>query len=367
MDEEILSASFLTDEEADKLFSSEEDYSTEEENDKENKDITEETDDSLENVGNENEDIQEEEDTRIEDEGSPSNASSIARALQEVGVLQTLDNDRLSSIQSAEDFADAIEEEVQNRLEEHNKRIDEALRYKVPIPLVQEYENTIKTLDSITEEMIEDENNERYRKNIIYQDLINKGHSEEDAKELVEEYVENGKDIVKAKKALDSCKNFYKKNYEELIKKHQNEYKESQRRVREQSELLKKSILEDEKLFTDLNINKATRQKIYETVAKPIETLEDGTKINALQKYIIENPVDFNKNVGMLYVLTDGFTNIDKFIKGPVKKEVKKNMNKLDNVLSNSSIGRDGSFTFKSGISSNKNATSLSLDDWKLV
>jgi hypothetical protein len=369
MEDDFLNVSMLSDEEADKFFMSsaevvEESKETEESELSEEQEVSEIDNNVSDEEGGEDEDIQEIENSTSEVMGSPSKASSIAQALQEVGVLQTLDKEKINSIQTAEDFADAIEEEVFNRLAEHNKRIDEALKYKVPIPIVQQYEQTIQTLESITEEMLEDESNENYRKNIIYQDLVNKGHSEEDAKEMVQDYVENGKDVTKAKKALESCKTFYKNNYESLIKEKQIEYKENQRMIKERSEKLKKSILEDKELFQDLNINKSTRQQIYDTVSKPIETLEDGTKITALQKYIKENPIDFHKNVGMLYVLTDGFTNINKFIKGPVKKEVKKGIDRLTNVLNNTSMN-DGSLSFKAGISPNKKM-SLDLNEWTL-
>ena len=365
--DEFLKADFLSDEEANQLFSMgsipEEDEENIDDNDsQETVDSTiDEDEDSQESVDS-GEDLLEDEDT-TEKAGSP-NTSSIAEAFKEIGVLQTLDDEKIKSIKTAEELADAFEEEVQNRLSEHNKRIDEALKYRVPIPQIQQYENTISTLNSITEEALEDEANENLRKNLIFQDLINKGHSEEDALDLVNDYIENGKDVIKAKKALDSCKNFYEKSYENLKQEYKTKHLNTQKQIKEQSEQLRKSIIEDKELFADLDINKATRQKIYDAVAKPIETLEDGTKITAFQKYLKDNPTDFYKKVGMFFVLTDGFTNIDNLIKGPVKKELKKGISKLESVLNSTSRNADGSFSLKTGVSSKRSI--LDLDNFKL-
>ena len=374
MEDDFLNAGFLSDEEAAQLFAAgevEEPENTEDDS-KESTElktpVTEEPKEEEskvpESVGNE-EDLQEAKNTEPKSEGSP-NTSSIAQAFQEIGVLQTLDEERLKSIKTTEDLADALEEEVQNRIDEHNKRIDEALRYKMPIPLVKQYEDNLKTLDSITEDMLEEEENENYRKNLIYQDLVNKGHSKEEAVELVNDYVESGKDIEKAKRALESCKKYYTDKYDEARKEYKNAHEKEKANVKKQAEELKKSILEDDKFFKDLDINKATRQKIFDTVSKPIATDDNGTKITAFQQYIKNNPTEFYKMAGMFFVLTDGFTKIDNLIKGPVKKEVRKGIDKLNNVINSTSRNSDGSLNLRSGISP-ESQMNLDLDQFKLV
>ncbi len=356
--EDFLEAGFLSEEEAMSLFAEDPEKEPETEP-KNNEETTEEppqsteetepsTEEEPESVGSE--ETQEQKNTEPESEGSP-NTSSIAQAFQEIGVLQTLDDDRIKAIQSYEDLADALEEEVQNRMDEHNKRVDEALKYKMPIPVIQQYENIIKTLDSITEEQLEDESNEDGRKNIIYQDLINKGHSKEEAIELVEDYIASGKDVDKAKKALAACKTFYTTNYEKARAEAKQAYDKQQAATKKQAAELKKSILEDDKVFKDLEISKTMRQKIYEAVSKPVETLEDGTTLTSFQKYVKEKPVDFYKMAGMFFVLTDGFTNIGNLIKGPVKKEMRKGIESLSRVLDNTPRNPDGSMKLKSGVS----------------
>lgn len=356
--EDFLNAGFLSEEEAMAYFG---DDTKEPEDDTNDNKTTEEppqekpeSDDSIEefpeSVGSGK--TQEQKNTSTDTEGSPNNTSSIAQAFQEIGVLQTLDDERIKSISSYEELADALEEEVHNRIDEHNKRIDEALKYNMPVPVIQQYENILKTLNGITDEQLEDEDNEKSRKNIIFQDLLNKGHSEEEANELVEDYLASGKDIEKAKKALASCKSFYTKNYDKARAEAKQAYDERQAYVKKQAAELKKSILEDDKVFKDLDINKATRQKIYDAVSKPVETLEDGTTLTSFQKYVKDKPVEFYKMAGMFFVLTDGFTKIDNLIKGPVKKETRKGIENLSRILDNAPRNSDGSMRFKTGVSS---------------
>lgn len=367
--EDFLEAGFLSEDEALSLFGDDPDEgATEHENDEtttEEPSTDTEDDESSEkepeSVGSGKK--QEQKNTDTESEGSP-NTSSIAQAFQEIGVLQTLDNDRIKAIQSYEDLADALEEEVHNRMDEHNKRIDEALKYRMPVPVIQQYESILKTLDSITDDHLEDEANEDSRRNIIYQDLVNKGHSKEEALELIEDYVSSGKDVDKAKKALASCKTFYTNNYNKARAEAKQAYDEQQAKVKKQAAELKKSILEDDKVFKDLDINKAMRQKIYDAVSKPIETLEDGTSLTSFQKYVREKPVDFYKMAGMFFVLTDGFTKIDNLIKGPVKKEVRKGIENLSRVLDNTPRNSDGSMKLKSGVSAEPSTIDISKFDF---
>jgi hypothetical protein len=92
--------------------------------------------------------------------------------------------------------------------------------------------------------------------------------------------------------------------------------------------------MEDTQVFGDLQLDKATRQKIYNNISKPVYKDPDtGELYTAIQKYEKENSIEFLKNVGLLYTLTDGFKDLDKIVKGKVNKEVKKGLKELERVL----------------------------------
>lgn len=300
-----------------------------------------------ESVGSE--ETKEKKDTSENKSPSSSNFySSIAKALVEDGVLQDLDNEVLDKIESADDFADAIQQHISNQLDERQKRIDEALSMGVEPSEIQKYEHYIHTLESITEDSIsaEDEQGENLRKNIIYQDCLNKGYSKERAMKIVEKSINAGTDIDDAKDALEDNKVFFKKQYQSVIDNAKKAEKERQKEMEKQAEKLKNSILNEEKAF-GVSLDKTTRQKVYDSIAKPVYTDEDGNRLTAIQKYERENRTDFLKNVGLLFVLTDGFKNIDKLVNDKVKKETKKSLRNLEQTLSSSGNGfRGGNMTF---------------------
>lgn len=356
----------LTDEEVDDLFN---DDITEEnpqetppeskENNQENNTTEVDIDDifssegdseSPESVGSE-ENTQEKEGTTSNKSGtSPNNFySSIAKALKEDGTLPDLDDDILDKVQTAEDFAEAIETQVRARLDEKQKRIDEALGVGIEPNAIQQYERTIDYLDGITNELISDESEkgENLRKQLIYQDFINRGYSKERANREVTKSFNAGSDIDDAKEALQSNKDFFKESYDNLIKEAKDAETKRINDQKKEAETLKKSILEDDKVFGELVVDKTQRKKIYDNISKPVYKDPDtGEYLTAIQKYEQDNHTDFMKYVGLIYTLTDGFKNLDGLVKNKVNKEMKKGLKNLENTLNNSTRNSDGSLSF---------------------
>jgi len=100
-----------------------------------------------------------------------------------------------------------------------------------------------------------------------------------------------------------------------------------------------------------LAVNKITRQKAYDTIMKPLyKDSETGEMLTAIQKYEKENKSEFMKNLGLLFTLTDGFTNLNKLVSDKVKKESKKAIRELENTLNNTSRTSDGNLKFVSGV-----------------
>lgn len=353
----------LSEDEIDDIFSEETDDSQEsppETGEKKENDTTEvDVDDifkdeddseSPESVGSE-ENKQDKGDTTSEKDGSSPNNfySSIAKALKEDGILPDLDEDILNKAESAEDFAQIIESQIQARFDEKQKRIDEALNLGVQPTMIQQYEKTLEYLNSINEDSIADESEkgETLRKQLIYQDFINRGYSKDRAVREVNKSFNAGSDIEDAKESLQSNKDFYNDSYKKLIDDAKKEEQQKITQQKKEAEDLKKSILEDDKVFGELTVDKTQRKKIYETISKPIyKDPETGEMLTAIQKYEQDNHIEFMKYVGLMFTLTDGFKNLDGLIKGKVNKEMKKGLKSLENTLNNSSRNSDGSLRF---------------------
>ena len=311
--------------------------------------------DTPESVGSGKENTEEKEDTTPKGDGtSPKNFySSIAKALKEEGIFPDLDDDGLSKVKDPEDFRDLIDQQIKAGLDERQKRIDEALNAGVEPTEIRKYENTINFLDSIKEENISDEGDkgEKLRKDLIYQDFINRGYSKERATREVQKSFNAGTDIDDAKEALKSNIDFFRDKYDELVNDAKSEAEEEEKVRKEQAEKLKSSILNDKDVFGDLSVDKSTRQRIYDNIAKPVyKDPETGEYFTAIQKYEMENRTDFLKNIGLLFTLTDGFKNLDGLVKGKVKKEVKKGLRELEHTLNNTARTSDGNLKFVSGV-----------------
>lgn len=322
---------------------------------------------SPESVGSE--DNQEKEDAdSIQDDGtSPSNSiySSIAKDLKEDGVFLDLDDDTISSIKTSEDFYKAIEEQIQAKMDSRNKRIDDALNYDIEPSEIKKFENAIDYLDSITEDAISDEgdNGEKLRRTLIYQDFINRGFSKDRAKREMEKSFSAGTDIDDAKEALESNKEYINKEYDRLVAEAKAEVEKDTKRHKEEAESLRKTIFEEKELFGELVLDKATRQRIYDNISKPIYKNPDtGEMLTAIQKYESENRVDFLKNLSIIYTLTDGFKNLDNLVKDRVKKEVRKGQRELEHVINSTPRHSDGSLKFTSGVSDKESRSSKFID-----
>ena len=280
--------------------------------------------------------------------------SSIAKALKEDGVFPDLDDESLKSIVNPEDFAAIVEKQIQQKLDDKQKRIDEALTVGVEPTEIKKYENSISYLKSITEDAIKNETaeGEQLRKQLIFQDFINRGYSKERATREVQKSLNTGTDIEDAKEALQSNLDYFTEEYEDLISEAKEAQKAAEAAKVAQLENLKSTILSADKTFTDIQINQATRQKIFDNIAKPVYTDEKtGEKLTAIQKYERENRVDFLKNISMVFTLTDGFKNFDGLIKNKVRKELNKGIKELEHTINNTSRTTSGSLNFVSGAS----------------
>lgn len=285
---------------------------------------------------------------------SPNFYSSIATALVEDGIFQNLDDTELSKVKTAEDFAELVSDQIKSQFDERQKRIDEALGVGVELSEIQKYESYLGTLDRITEESLskEDEAGENLRKNLIYQDYINRGMTKERALKYVERSFKAGTDLEDAKEALQSNKEFFKGQYDDLINKAKEEEEEERERQKEQDEEFRTAILEEKKAFGEIELDQATRQRVYDSVTKPIYTdPKSGERLTAIQKYEAENKTEFMKNLGLIFVLTDGFKKLDGLVQGRVRKEMRKGLRELEHTISNTSRNRNGNLSYMSGVS----------------
>lgn len=330
--------------------------------DKKDNDTTEVDPDSLfddvqpESVGSGNNDEEEKGDTSPEEgsDTSPNNFySSIANALAMDGIFLNSDEDAVKKVDSAESFSDLIEAEIASRLDERQQRISKALDNGVEPTDIRKYENTLQYIDSINDSAIaeESEKGEQLRKNLIYQDFLNKGYTPEKAQKFMERAIDAGTDVEDAKEALQSNREFFQNAYNNLLREAQQEADKEKAERQKQSDKLKQSILKDKELMGGMDISDVIRKKTFDNISKPVyKDPETGQYLTALQKYEAENRGEFLKYAGLMYTITNGFKDFDSIFKGEVKKKVKSSLMDLEQKLNTTKRNSNGGLQLVTGV-----------------
>lgn len=364
----------LSEEEANKLFEEQEeetakDTSTEEQETKETeKEPAEEEETSAPEEVGEGENENGINAINSESDGSSPNIySSIASALKNDGIFPDFDDDELKDVTSPEAFAELFEKAIDAKLDEKQKRIDEALGNGVQPDTVRSYEQTLQYLSSINEEALsaETDEGENLRKQIIYNDLVARGYSQEKAMKELEKSFKAGTDVDDAKDALQSLTDSYTESYKQ-VQEQAKKQKEDYRAQQQQSiENFKKMVFEDDLKFGDTELDKRTRQQVYDAVMKPVyKDPASGQLLTAFQKYMRENPLEYYKQMGLWYVMTNGGKNIENIAKTAVKKEKVKAIKDLERKINSSALNKDGSLRYVSSGMGDKDP--LLSDGWKV-
>ena len=329
---------------------------------KEKKNTTEDSPEGMfgepESVGSEDKNNEEQEDTLTDDGDGTSPKtdffSSIAEAFAEEGILPNLDDETIKSIKTPEDFRKAIDDYIKSELDEQQQRVKEALDNNIEPDAIRQYEGVLNYLDSLKEEDLRDESEdgENLRKRLLYQDYINRGFDKTRAEREVNRAVQNGTDIEDAMDALDSCRSFYKSSYNELLKNAKEARLQEENDRKERTENLKKSIFDNKnKFFGDLELDQATRQRVFDNISKPVyKDPKSGETFTAIQKFEMEHSDEFLVKLSLLFTLTDNFKSLDKLVDSKVKKGIKRGLKDLEGRINSTSRDANGNLRYTSGV-----------------
>lgn len=271
------------------------------------------------------------------DGSSPDNNfySSIATACVEDGIFPDLDEEFLKTVKDAEGFKEALNKQMKAMLDERQRMISEALEYGVEPDDVRKYQNVLEYIDNISEDAIREEGEAgiALRKKLIYNDYLNRGFSEERAKKYTQRSFDQGTDIDDALDAKLSNKEFYSSQYENIVEQAKKQAEQEALEEKKRAESVRKTIMETEEPFEGVKLDKATRQRVFETISKPVYKDKDGNMYTALQKAQHDDEEGFIRKLGYIFTLTDGFKNLDGLVKGKVQKETKRGLQKLEQSL----------------------------------
>lgn len=290
--------------------------------------------------------------------------SSLANSLKQEGILPDLSDEDLKNVKDSKDISKLFDSYIASKMDEKQKRIDDALNLGVDASDIKKYENAISYIDSITDDKISNEGQEgeNLRKQLIYQDFMNRGYTKERAIKEVQKSFNAGTDIEDAKDALTSNRDYYKEGYEDLIEEAREAKNKVQEDIAQRTEAFKKNVLESDKVFGDIVIDTATKKAALDAVLKPQYKDSKGNMITAVQKYQQEHSDEFLKNIGIIYALTNGFTDLNKIVQSKVKTATKNAYRELENKINNSRRNADGNLVFTSGVSDTESSFNWKLD-----
>ena len=329
---------------------------------KEKKNTTEDSPEGMfgepESVGSEDKNNEEQEDTLTDDGDGTSPKtdffSSIAEAFAEEGILPNLDDDTIKKIKTPEDFRKAIDDYIKSELDEQQQRVKEALDNNIEVDTIRQYEGVLNYLDSIKAEDLkaEGKQGEELRQRLIFQDYINRGFDKSRAEREVKRAMKNGTDIEDAIEALNSCRDFYQDSYNDLLEEAKKARLEEEDERKKRAENLKKTIFDEKsKFFGDIELDQATRQKVFDNLSKPIyKDPKSGEAFTAIQRFEMEHSDEFLVKLSLLFTLTDNFKSLDKLVASKVKKGIKRGLKDLEGRINSTSRDANGNLRYTSGV-----------------
>ena len=281
-------------------------------------------------------------------ESSPDVYSSIARALTEDGILNLPDID---GVHDAATFRQAIEAEIYNRLTPMQRRVNAALGVGVQPNAIQQYETAMNEAASFTDERIADESDEgqEARKNLIYQGCLARGMTQQQAEREVNKSFKAGTDIEDARDARDVVMRSLQGSYQQLLNNQKaqrdNEAAASQRF---QQSVYDSVANDDGRMFGSLTAN--TKRLVLNNLMNRSIRLNDGSSMTPVEAYAAQDPVGFQKAVGVIFTLTDGFRNFDRLGDIKANRSVKRGIAGLEKALRSTGAGGGGAYKYANNV-----------------
>lgn len=297
----------------------------------ENEDTDEIEDDSVENDNNVIDDADESDqegvddsddndgsDSDNDDESSPNFYSSVAEALYEQGILPSFDSTK--KIENVDDFVEQFNIEIENQSQ---LKVQEYLN-NLDLNKIAEVKKENLNLESIDEDYLK--NNLETAKQLIFNDYLNQGLSEDRATKMLKKTIDLGEDVIleEALESVTSLKEYNKRVEAQELANAQERLIQSRREQEETETKVKSYVFESNDLIQGLSLTKALREKVYKSMIEPVaKNPETGEMMNKFMQDRSVNPIEFDTKMYYLYELTNGFKDISNISKTIGSKAVK--------------------------------------------
>jgi len=251
--------------------------------------------------------------------------SNLAAEFKAKGILPGLDD--VTSIKSMDDIEEAIKKQVDSRLTERQRVIEDAQKTGAPITEVSEKVNTIDKLKAVTPDFVRDEKNVAFRKTAITQDFIEKGYGADRAATMAQRSIDAGTDVEDAQFALENLIKSEEANLAVIIDGAKKQESDSLRDI-------KSYIADTQEVIPGIQLNDSQKDELYNQITSDL-----GNKENAFMQAQKADPIGSRIKLEALFYLTGGLKDFSVF----GQKAESKITNNIENLLRGANFTAEGS------------------------
>lgn len=231
----------------------------------------------------------------------------VADILHKQGFFQDADN--LDDITDPTKLAELFDKEVKARLNDRQKEILEYMNQGVPIDKVTKIQTALQEAKSITPQQVQED--EQLAMNLLYSDYIHKGFDEVTSKRYIEMLKASGSLESEALIALENRKKTLETMHSQEITNAKEQKRLEEEKALEEAKKLKEKLSSNE--VFGRKVSPVTIEKLIKIAETPVAYTKSGEPVNAIMKYRLDNPIDFEHKLTYLYAVTDGFKSLDVF------------------------------------------------------
>jgi len=251
-----------------------------------------------------------------------------------------------------QEWIESYPEPIQNIIKAHNNG--------VPLDKMLEVKRNQLTLDKISENDLEGDNNLDKRKEVLEEHYkLTTNFSSIKIKKLIDQSINLGEDIEESKEALEEIKTFYKQE-ERRLKDETVKQEEQRKKIYEERMVeLKNNIYSTKEIIPSIPLTKKEQDDLHKSMTSYNHVNSQGRPVTDVDYLFDKNPIEMRKALHYytmkgLFKLDDktgtwnpDFTKINNVLKTQITRDVKNNAAK--------------STTFKGGLADTTEENSVNL------
>lgn len=240
-------------------------------------------------------------------------------------------------IKSDEDIAKAIQAKIDSSIDQRYKAVEEYMNIGADFGVINKIQSAINEVSSVTIDQLKSD--PESSKNLLMSEFRDKGYSEESAERYYKAVAESDEYEQELSMALDRRKTSLEallgaeKQKAQQLK--DDALKEEQDRI---NDLLTK--VESKEVF-GYKLADSTVEKIKNTLNTVVGHTPEGEPLNALMKFKLDNPVDFEHKLLYLFTMTKGFKDLKAFERKATSKITKEFRSSVSNISSGKSFAQN--------------------------